>query len=156
MRVKQRFALAQRAALLMVAASILASPALSMRRENMTLHTARGAQVVSVEITETVEEKAKGLMFRTKLADNEGMLFSYDRPQEITMWMRNTLIPLDMVFIRPNGVVHRIEAWTRPLSEAIVASQGDVSACLELAGGAAERMGLRPGDRIEHAIFASK
>jgi uncharacterized membrane protein (UPF0127 family) len=156
MHVKHSSTLAQRAASLMVAASILAGPALSMRRENMTLHTARGPQVISVEITETVEEKAKGLMFRTKLADNEGMLFAYDRPQEITMWMRNTLIPLDMVFVRPNGVVHRIEAWTRPMSEAIIASQGDVAACLELAGGAAERIGLRPGDRIEHPIFSSK
>lgn len=156
MQAKHSSAFAHRAALLMVAASVLASPAFSMRRENMTLHTARGPQVVSVEITETVEEKAKGLMFRTKLADNEGMLFAYDRPQEITMWMRNTLIPLDMVFVRPNGVVHRIEAWTRPLSEAIIASQGDVTACLELAGGAAERLGLRPGDRIEHPIFAGK
>jgi uncharacterized membrane protein (UPF0127 family) len=156
MHVKQSSTLAQRAASLMVAASILASTALSMRRENMTLHTARGPQVINVEITETVEEKAKGLMFRSKLADNEGMLFAYDRPQEITMWMRNTLIPLDMVFVRPNGVVHRIEAWTRPMSEAIIASQGDVAACLELAGGAAERIGLRPGDRIEHPIFSSK
>jgi uncharacterized membrane protein (UPF0127 family) len=81
------------------------------------------------------------------------MLFFYERPMEITMWMRNTLIPLDMVFIRPDGIVHRIEAWTKPFSEEIISSRAPVSACLELAGGAAERLGLKPGDRIEHPLF---
>ena len=92
-------------------------------------------------------------MFRTRLADKAGMLFFYETPQEITMWMRNTYIPLDMVFIRADGIVHRIEARTEPLSENIVASRGDVTACLELAGGAAERLGLKPGDRVEHRFF---
>ena len=81
------------------------------------------------------------------------MLFFYETPQEITMWMRNTYIPLDMVFIRADGTVHRIEARTEPLSENIIASRGDVTACLELAGGAAERLGLKPGDRVEHRFF---
>ena len=94
-------------------------------------------------------------MFRTRLADNAGMLFFYDTPQEITMWMRNTYIPLDMVFIRADGTVHRIEARTEPLSETIISSRGDVTACLELAGGAAERLGLKPGDRVEHRFFQS-
>ena len=65
-------------------------------------------------------------MFRTRLADKAGMLFFYETPQEITMWTRNTYIPLDMVFIRADGIVHRIEAYTEPLSENIVASRGDV------------------------------
>jgi uncharacterized membrane protein (UPF0127 family) len=95
-------------------------------------------------------------MFRTHLADTDSMLFFYERPLEITMWMRNTLIPLDMVFIRPDGIVHRIEAWTTPLSEDIISSHAPVSACLELAGGAAERLGLKPGDRVEHALFKPK
>jgi uncharacterized membrane protein (UPF0127 family) len=67
--------------------------------------------------------------------------------------MRNTYIPLDMVFIRADGIVHRIEARTEPLSETIISSRGDVTACLELAGGAAERLGLKPGDRVEHSYF---
>ena len=83
------------------------------------------------------------------------MLFFYETPQEITMWMRNTYIPLDMVFIRADGTVHRIEARTEPLSEDIIASRGDVVACLELAGGAAERLGLKPGDRVDHRLFRS-
>ena len=84
------------------------------------------------------------------------MLFFYDKPQEITMWMRNTYIPLDMVFIRGDGTVHRIEAWTQPFSEKIISSGANVSACLELAGGAAERLGLKAGDRVEHPLFKPK
>lgn len=139
--------------LLLLAMCSFSTGADAMRREDMKLHTSKGVKVVSVEITETQDEKMKGLMFRSSLPDDQGMIFAYDPPREITMWMRNTYIPLDMVFIRPDGVIHRIEAWTRPLSEEIVASKGDVAACLELAGGAAERMGLKAGDRVEHPMF---
>jgi len=139
-------------ALLLVTGGI-ARPAEAMRREELKLHTARGVHVINTEITETQEEKALGLMFRTSLADNAGMLFFYDTPQEVTMWMRNTYIPLDMVFIRADGIVHRIEAWTQPFSESIISSGPNVVACLELAGGASERLGLKPGDRVEHALF---
>ena len=124
-----------------------------MRRETLKLLTAQGTHAIDIEIADTPEEKAQGLMFRTRLDDKHGMLFFYETPQEITMWMRNTYIPLDMVFIRADGTVHRIEARTEPLSEDIIASRGDVAACLELAGGAAERLGLKPGDRVEHRFF---
>ena len=148
---------ALRAAPLLVVLALLAAglmqSAQAMRHETLKLITARGTHVIDVEVTETPAEKAQGLMFRTRLADTAGMLFFYETPQEITMWMRNTYIPLDMVFIRADGVVHRIEARTEPLSEKIVASRGDVTACLELAGGAAERLGLKPGDRVEHGFF---
>jgi uncharacterized membrane protein (UPF0127 family) len=145
------------AAWLLVAALVLTAslpgPANAMRRDTVKLVTQSATHTIDVEITETAQEKAQGLMFRTRLDDRSGMLFFYDRPQEITMWMRNTYIPLDMVFIRADGVVHRIEARTEPLSENIIASRGDVVACLELAGGAAERLGLKPGDRVEHRLF---
>ena len=137
-------------ALLMVG---LAHTAYAMRQETLKLITAGSQHVINVEITETLAEKAQGLMFRTRMPDTSGMLFFYETPQEITMWMRNTYIPLDMVFIRADGIVHRIEARTEPLSENIIASKGDVTACLELAGGAAERLGLKPGDRVEHRFF---
>ena len=71
------------------------------------------------------------------------------------MWMRNTYIPLDMVFIRPDGVIHRIEARTEPMSERIINSRGPVSAVLELAGGAAERLGIKAGDRVRHPLFGA-
>ena len=145
------------AAPLLVVLALLAAgltqSAHAMRQETLKLVTARGTHVIDVEVTETPEEKSQGLMFRTRLDDTKGMLFYYETPTEITMWMRNTYIPLDMVFIRADGVVHRIEARTEPLSENIIASKGDVVACLELAGGAAERLGLKAGDRVEHRFF---
>ena len=124
-----------------------------MQRETLKLVTANATHVIDIEIADTPAEKAQGLMFRTRLDDKSGMLFFYEAPQEITMWMRNTYIPLDMVFIRADGTVHRIESRTEPLSEDIIASRGNVTACLELAGGAAERLGLKPGDRVEHRYF---
>ena len=84
------------------------------------------------------------------------MLFAYPKSFEITMWMKNTYISLDMIFIRKDGRVHRIEKGTEPFSERVIASQGDVSAVLEVAAGVADEIGLKPGDRIEHAFFTGK
>lgn len=124
-----------------------------MRRENLVLATAAGEHVIDVEMAETPEEKAVGLMFRRSVPQGTGMLFPYGVAQEVTMWMRNTFVPLDMIFIRADGVVHRIEARTEPLSERVIASQGPVTAVLELAGGEAERLGVKPGDRVLHPHF---
>ena len=124
-----------------------------MLQEKLFLETSQGERQISVEVTDTPEDMAVGLMFRTSLPDDSGMLFPSPAPRESTMWMRNTYIPLDMVFIRADGVIHRIEAMTEPLSEMIIASKGDVLAVLELAGGAAARFGLKPGDRVRHRIF---
>jgi uncharacterized membrane protein (UPF0127 family) len=136
------------------AAIALIQPSDAMRRETLKLQTAaQGEHLINVEITETEEERAQGLMFRTHMPENSGMLFFYKTPREITMWMRNTYIPLDMVFIRKDGTVHRIEAGTEPLSEAIVSSQGGAVACLELGGGEAARLGLKAGDKVDHRLF---
>jgi hypothetical protein len=124
-----------------------------MRRDTLVLKTAKGEHTIDIEVAETSEQKALGLMFRTSLPDNQGMLFPHASPQELTMWMRNTYISLDMVFIRADGIVHRIEARTEPLSERIISSQGAVTAVLELAGGAAQRLGIEPGDRVRHRHF---
>jgi uncharacterized protein len=124
-----------------------------MRRETLTLKTTTAEHVIDIEVAETMEEKALGLMFRTSVPDNTGMLFPYGDPQDITMWMRNTYVSLDMVFIRADGVVHRIAARTEPLSEKIVSSEGNVTAVLELGAGAAERLGLKPGDLVRHKVF---
>lgn len=152
-RATRRVALFALLAIALVSGMALFNPALALRREPMTLVTAQGEKQITVEITESNEEKARGLMFRTTLPDDQGMLFFYDTPQDITMWMRNTYIPLDMVFIGADGVIHRIEVRTEPLSERIISSQGNVVACLELAGGAAERLGLKAGDKVRHKLF---
>jgi uncharacterized membrane protein (UPF0127 family) len=129
--------------------------AAAAQEERLEIVTASGVHVLDVEIAATPEKQALGLMYRTSLPDTKGMLFTHDTPRELTMWMRNTYIPLDMVFIRADGTIHRIEARTEPLSERIISSQGEVSAVLEIAGGAAERMGLKPGDTVRHRAFGS-
>jgi uncharacterized membrane protein (UPF0127 family) len=140
--------------MVVLAGTVLVQPSSAMRRETLKLHTAQqGEHLINVEITESDEERAQGLMFRTQMPAKSGMLFFYKTPREITMWMRNTYVPLDMVFIRKDGTVHRIEARTEPLSETIIGSQGDTVACLELAGGEAARLGLQPGDKVEHRLF---
>lgn len=126
-----------------------------MRQDTLWLEIGGGkpAVEIGIEIAETSSEKAQGLMFRTELADHRGMLFPHDHAQNVSMWMRNTYIPLDMVFIRADGIIHRIEARTEPLSERIIEAGAPVTAVLELAGGAAERLGLKPGDRVRHPLF---
>ena len=125
-----------------------------MRVEKLYLVTGAGQETpIDVEMAVDPKEKELGLMFRTELADNQGMLFPYGGAQEVSMWMHNTYIPLDMVFIRADGTVYRIEQRAEPLSDRIITSQGLVSAVLELPGGAAERLGLKPGDHVRHPLF---
>lgn len=124
-----------------------------MTEEPLELVTASATHKLLVEVARTPEQQAKGLMFRNQLADDRGMLFPHAEPREISMWMRNTYISLDMVFIKADGTVHHIAKRTEPLSEKIVSSQGNVSAVLEIAGGAADRLGLKPGDKVRHTFF---
>ncbi len=140
------------AALLCLSASTIGA---KMRRETLTLQTSTANHVIEIEVAESLEEKSLGLMFRPVIPEGTGMLFPYGEAQEITMWMKNTYASLDMIFIRPNGVVHRIEAHTEPLSERVIASQGAASAVLELAAGVASRLGLKPGDRVLHKAFGT-
>jgi Uncharacterized conserved protein len=117
--------------------------------------TSSGTRQIDVELAKTQAEQSQGLMYRTSLPDNRGMLFLHQTPGEVRMWMRNTYIPLDMVFIRADGIVHRIAAMAEPLSDDVIASQGAVTAVLELNGGAAQRLGIKPGDRVRHPHFTS-
>jgi uncharacterized membrane protein (UPF0127 family) len=109
----------------------------------------------TVEMALSLEQQTIGLMFRTEVRPDEGMLFDWGAPRESAMWMRNTLIPLDMVFIAADGRIHRIAERTTPLSLATVESRGPVRATLELAGGAAERLDIRVGDRVLQRIFGN-
>jgi hypothetical protein len=126
-----------------------------MAREPLWLVTNRGEHTITVEIADTPERTAVGLMFRTELPETEGMLFPDDEPRHMSMWMKNTYIPLDMVFIRADGIVHRIEAMTEPFSEREIVSGIPVLAVLELKGGVAAKLGLKPGDRVRHRIFGT-
>jgi uncharacterized protein len=102
-----------------------------------------------VEVARTPEEQARGLMERQSLAPDRGMLFPYATPQPVAFWMKNTLIPLDIIFISPGGRILRIEANTVPMSLDLVGSGEAVEAVLELAGGRSAELGIAAGDRVE-------
>jgi uncharacterized protein len=124
--------------------------------ETLTIVTRAGVRhVFRVEMALTPAQQTIGLMFRDRVGDDEGMLFDWGTPRDSAMWMRNTLVPLDMVFIAADGRVHRIAERTVPLSLATVESRGPVRATLELAGGTAERLGLAAGDRVLHRLFGT-
>src|SRR5215471_19261956 len=114
----------------------------------LVLKTTTGDHNFNIEVATTDQERALGLMFRRSLPENSGMLFMYDPPQPATMWMKNTFIPLDMVFISADGKVHRVESNTEPFSTAIIPSEGDVVGVLELNAGEANKIGLKRGDQV--------
>jgi len=109
--------------------------------------------VFSVEIADTEASREKGLMFRKKLPEGQGMLFDFHREQDVSFWMQNTYIPLDMIFIRANGEILRIAENTEPLSTKLIPSGGPVLGVLEVIGGTASKFGIAPGDRVAHPIF---
>jgi uncharacterized membrane protein (UPF0127 family) len=114
----------------------------------LTIRTANGIHRFTVEVARSPQEQAQGLMFRRSLAPDRGMIFPYDPPQPVAFWMRNTLIPLDMIFIRADGRIARI-ATAKPLDEAQVPAGEPVAAVLEIAGGRAAELGISEGDSVE-------
>jgi uncharacterized membrane protein (UPF0127 family) len=122
--------------------------------EPLTIVTRDGTRhAFRIEMALRPEDQIVGMMFRTSMQPDEGMLFDWGAPRESAMWMRNTLIPLDMIFITQDGRIHRIHERAVPLSLASIESRGPVRATLELQGGTAERLNLRVGDRVENRIF---
>jgi hypothetical protein len=115
--------------------------------------TKNGVQVFAVEMATTDEEKEKGLMFRKELADGKGMLFDFTPEQEVSMWMKNTFISLDMIFIRADGRILRIAENTEPQSTRIISSGGPAKGVLEVIAGTARKYGIAPGDRVGHPLF---
>ena len=117
----------------------------------LTIRSLSRTHRFTVEVARTPEEQATGLMNRQSLAPDRGMLFPYEPPRSTSFWMKNTLIPLDMIFIRPDGTIARIAANTVPLSLEPVPSLEPVAAVLEIAGGRAAELGIGEGDRVEWA-----
>lgn len=121
-------------------------------RGPLTITTADGRKVdLDVEWAITAEQRQHGLMFRESLGDREGMIFDFGTVREVTMWMKNTPLSLDMVFIEEDGRISRIASRTTPYSEAIVASRSPVRYVLEIRGGQATALGVAEGDRIDLA-----
>lgn len=137
----------------MLAMSLIAIAAHAAVVEPLTIETRSGPVAFKVEMALTPEERSKGLMYRTELAPDTGMLFDFRTDQPVYMWMKNTYIPLDMVFIRSDGRVARIAADTTPLSTETISSGGPVRAVLELPAGTAKARGITVGDRVRHQLF---
>jgi uncharacterized protein len=129
-------------------------PLSTFPRSELVLHSKSGQHVVKLWIADTPQRQRQGLMFVEKLEPGTGMLFLYPgEPRPLGMWMKNTLIPLDMLFISKDGRIARIARETRPHSLETISSLMPVSAVLEIGGGEAGRLGIEVGDRVAHAAF---
>jgi hypothetical protein len=122
---------------------------LVLPKERLVIVTHDGTHhAFDVEMARTPEQQVTGLMFRTSVSADGGMLFVWPVPQESEMWMKNTLVPLDMVFIEADGTIRHIAENTVPHSLAIIDSHGKVAATLELQGGITAKLGIVPGDKV--------
>jgi len=139
-----------------LALSLFAASADAANLERLEIVTRSGVHVFDVELATTSEERSKGLMFRRELPAGQGMLFDFNGEGPVSMWMKNTYVSLDMIFIRADGRIARIAENTEPLSERTISSGAPVKAVLEVVAGTAKRLGIAPGDRVAHRIFRSR
>lgn len=123
------------------------------RTEPLTIASRSGRHAFQVEVMRNDADRARGLMYRRSMPADHGMLFDFEQPQPVNMWMKNTYLSLDMLFIRSDGSIARIAADTEPLSTRMVPSGEPVLSVLELNAGTAARLGIRAGDRVEHPMF---
>lgn len=119
----------------------------------LTINTDTGRHVFEVELAATEDARTRGLMFRDVLAPDRGMLFDYGTPRHISMWMKNTLVPLDMVFLDAVGRVVKVSVDATPGSLDSIDSEGLARAVLELLAGTVDQINLRPGDKVSHQVF---
>jgi len=144
-RAKRTAALAALSAVLIVGGPASAQEA---ERSQLTIETAAGPRTFQVEIADTPQARADGLMHRRSMAPEHGMLFDFRAERPVAMWMKNTYIPLDMLFIGEDRRVRNIARRTTPLSERTVESAGPVRYVLEINGGVSDELGIRPGDAV--------
>jgi len=135
---------------------LVALPALALDRNTVEIASKTGVHVFTVEIADTEATREKGLMYRKELPEGRGMLFDFFRDQPVGFWMKNTLITLDMIFIRSDGRIVSIAENTEPLSERVIPAGAPVRAVLEVKGGTARRLGIQPGDQVANPIFSRR
>ncbi|WP_183450397.1 DUF192 domain-containing protein [Microvirga lupini] len=134
--------------------ALMASAVYAQALETLSIATQGGQkQSFRVEVARNDADRAQGLMFRRSMPADQGMLFDFGRVEPVSMWMQNTYLSLDMLFIRPDGTIARIAANTEPLSTRTIPSGEPVLAVLELNAGTTAKLGIKPGDRVEHSIF---
>jgi uncharacterized membrane protein (UPF0127 family) len=117
---------------------------------HLIIATAQGDHAFNIEVVDTDAGRAQGLMFRTALAPDAGMLFDFKESRQVSFWMQNTLIPLDMLFIRHDGTIANIQVNAKPLDPTSIPSDGPVEFVLEIAGGRSVELGIKAGDTVIH------
>ena len=132
-----------------------AQDATAFARTSVTIETQSGLHRFTVELAQTPAQLARGLMGRRSLAADAGMLFFYPRPRRVAMWMKDTLLPLDMVFVRSDGKIDSVVERTTPMSLASIRAQGTVRAVVEVNAGTVKRLQMKAGDRVIHQLFGN-
>jgi uncharacterized membrane protein (UPF0127 family) len=138
-----------------VLAVAFVAPAYAAGEAALEIVTKTGVRAFTVELATNDAERERGLMYRKELPEGRGMLFDFQHDRPVAFWMRNTYIPLDMIFIRGDGRILSIAENTQPLSDGLIPSGGPVRAVLEVIGGTARKLGIAPGDRVESPGFGN-
>jgi uncharacterized membrane protein (UPF0127 family) len=138
-----------------VLAVAFVAPAYAAGEAALEIVTKTGVRAFTVELATNDAERERGLMYRKELPEGRGMLFDFQHDRPVAFWMRNTYIPLDMIFIRGDGRILSIAENTQPLSDGLIPSGGSVRAVLEVIGGTARKLGIAPGDRVESPVFGN-
>jgi uncharacterized protein len=136
--------------------ALLGASVFAADKQTLEIATSNGVHSFSVEFVANDTDRAKGLMFRRELPEGQGMLFDFQREQDVSMWMENTYISLDMLFINADGRIRRIAENTTPLSRQTIPAGGPVLGVLEVIAGTAKKFGIKPGDRVAHPMFSRR
>ncbi len=126
---------------------------LNWEKGELTVETRTGVYAFAVEIADDEAERSRGLMYRTAMAPDAGMIFEYDTPQQINIWMKNTVLPLDIVYVDRNGRVINVAPNAKPYSLDLIPSDGPALAAIEFNAGTAARIGLASGDTVRSPFF---
>ena len=132
---------------------VLLAPAQAAAQDTIEIVSASGVHAFTVELAVDDAERERGLMFRKELPEGQGMLFDFQHDQPVAFWMHNTYISLDMLFIRGDGRIMRIEESAKPESDRLIPSGAPVRAVLEVIAGTARQLGIKAGDRVSGSIF---
>lgn len=133
-----------------------AAPAAAQDLSSLTIETAGGERRFAVELADNAASRRRGLMFRQSMPLDHGMLFDFEREQPLSFWMKNTPLPLDIIFIDRRGIIVHIHHRAVPYDETPIPSGKPASAVLEINGGVARLIGIAVGDRVRHAIFGDQ
>ncbi len=134
---------------------VSAQDATSFARTSLAIETQSGLHQFEMEVAQEPAQLARGLMGRRSLAADAGMLFIYPRSHRVAMWMKDTLLPLDMLFVRSDGVIDSVVERTTPMSLAPIRSKGDVQGVVEVNAGTVKRLQIKAGDRVIHEVFGN-